>query len=91
MRRIDELHLNYPFASSRMLRDMLGSVSLAAVEVTIPGVVTTSQRPGAPQEARRWEAFSGSGHPIDAGGSTAVERLFLGSRGIPGNDLECVP
>ena len=24
MRRIDELHLNYPFAGSRMLRDMLG-------------------------------------------------------------------
>jgi putative transposase len=23
MRRIDELHLNYPFAGSRMLRDML--------------------------------------------------------------------
>ena len=24
MRRIDELHLNYPFAGARMLRDMLG-------------------------------------------------------------------
>ena len=36
MRRIDELHLNYPFASSRMLRDMFGSVSLAAVEATTP-------------------------------------------------------
>ena len=24
MRRIDELHLDYPFAGSRMLRDMLG-------------------------------------------------------------------
>ena len=23
MRRIDELHLNYPFAGSRMLRDLL--------------------------------------------------------------------
>lgn len=23
MRRIDELHLNYPFAGARMLRDML--------------------------------------------------------------------
>jgi putative transposase len=25
MRRIDELHLDYPFAGSRMLRDLLGS------------------------------------------------------------------
>lgn len=25
MRRIDELHLNYPFAGSRMLRDLLGA------------------------------------------------------------------
>ena len=25
MRRIDELHMTYPFASSRMLRDLLGS------------------------------------------------------------------
>ena len=25
MRRIDELHLNYPFAGSRMLRDLLGN------------------------------------------------------------------
>ena len=24
MRRFDELHLNYPFAGARMLRDMLG-------------------------------------------------------------------
>jgi len=24
MRRIDELHLNYPFAGARMLRDLLG-------------------------------------------------------------------
>jgi len=30
MRRIDELHLNYPFAGSRMLRDML---SLQGLEV----------------------------------------------------------
>ena len=25
MRRIDELHLNFPFAGSRMLRDLLGA------------------------------------------------------------------
>ena len=25
MRRIDELHLSYPFAGSRMLRDLLGA------------------------------------------------------------------
>ena len=30
MRRIDELHMNYPFAGSRMLRDML---SLQGLEV----------------------------------------------------------
>jgi putative transposase len=29
MRRIDELHLNYPFAGSRMLRDLLGQQGLA--------------------------------------------------------------
>ena len=29
MRRIDELHLNYPFAGTRMLRDMLGLEGLA--------------------------------------------------------------
>jgi len=28
MRRIDELHLNYPFAGSRMLRDLLGHQDL---------------------------------------------------------------
>ena len=28
MRRIDELHLNYPFAGSRMLRDMLSRQGL---------------------------------------------------------------
>ena len=25
MRRLDELHLDYPFAGSRMLRDLLGA------------------------------------------------------------------
>jgi putative transposase len=29
MRRIDELHLAYPFAGSRMLRDLLGSEGMA--------------------------------------------------------------
>ena len=29
MRRIDELHLDYPFAGSRMLRDMLGAEGIA--------------------------------------------------------------
>jgi putative transposase len=28
MRRIDELHMNYPFAGSRMLRDMLSHQGL---------------------------------------------------------------
>ena len=30
MQRIDELHLNYPFAGSRMLRDLLRHQSLVA-------------------------------------------------------------
>jgi putative transposase len=29
MRRIDELHLNYPFAGSRMLRDLLRLIGIA--------------------------------------------------------------
>ena len=29
LRRIDELHLNYPFAGSRMLRDMLRAQGVA--------------------------------------------------------------
>ena len=29
LRRIDELHLNYPFAGSRMLRDMLRAEGVA--------------------------------------------------------------
>ena len=34
MRRIDELHLNYPFAGSRMLRDLLGHQGWRWVAVT---------------------------------------------------------
>ena len=30
MRRLDELHLNYPFAGSRMLRDLLRQQGVAA-------------------------------------------------------------
>ena len=33
MRRIDELHLDYPFVGSRMLRDMLRSEGLVAGHV----------------------------------------------------------
>ena len=29
MRRIDELHLNYPFAGSRMLRDLLAGEGIS--------------------------------------------------------------
>jgi putative transposase len=43
MRRIDELHLNYPFAGSRMLRDML---SLQGLEVGWRHVGTLMRRMG---------------------------------------------
>jgi len=43
MRRIDELHLNYPFAGSRMLRDML---SLQGLEVGRRHVRTLMRRMG---------------------------------------------
>ena len=43
MRRIDELHLNYPFAGSRMLRDMLRR---EAVEIGRRRVATMMRRMG---------------------------------------------
>ena len=50
MRRIDELHLNFPFAGARMLRDML---KLEGVEVGRKHVRTLMDRMGvtcAPQK-----------------------------------------
>jgi len=43
MRRIDELHLDYPFAGSRMLRDLLGG---EGVEIGRQRVVTMMRRMG---------------------------------------------
>src|ERR1039457_361167 len=43
MRRIDELHMNYPFAGSRMLRDVL---SLQGLEVGRRHVRTLMRRMG---------------------------------------------
>jgi putative transposase len=43
MRRIDELHLNYPFAGSRMLRDLLGGES---IEIGRQHVATLMKRMG---------------------------------------------
>ena len=43
MRRIDELHLNYPFAGSRMLRDMLG---LKGIQVGRQHVATLMAKMG---------------------------------------------
>jgi putative transposase len=43
MRRIDELHLNYPFAGSRMLRDLLGA---EGVEIGRQRVATMMKRMG---------------------------------------------
>lgn len=46
MRRIDELHLEHPFAGSRMLRDMLGA------EGRKVGCGFRSNRPGIPISSR---------------------------------------
>jgi len=43
MRRIDELHLDYPFAGSRMLRDLLKG---EGVEIGRQGVITMMRRMG---------------------------------------------
>jgi putative transposase len=43
MRRIDELHLDYPFAGSRMLRDLLGG---EGVEIGRQRVITMMRRMG---------------------------------------------
>ena len=43
MRRLDELHLNYPFAGSRMLRDFLRA---EGVEIGRSRVVTLMRRVG---------------------------------------------
>ena len=36
MRRIDQLHLELPFAGARMLRDLLGGESIAAGRKRMP-------------------------------------------------------
>jgi putative transposase len=36
MRRIDELHLDYPFAGARMLRDLLGVKASGSAGCTCP-------------------------------------------------------
>ena len=63
MRRIDELHLNYPFAGSRMLRDMLrregqviGRKHVSTLMKTM-GIEALYRKPNA---SRRHAA-----HPID--------------------------
>ena len=39
MRRIDELHLNYPFAGSRMLRDLLRADSVMVGRELVTGLM----------------------------------------------------
>jgi putative transposase len=50
MRRIDELHLDYPFAGSRMLRDMLGR---EGVEIGRRRVAAMLKRTGIDAQYRR--------------------------------------
>jgi putative transposase len=62
MRRIDELHLNYPFAGSRMLRDMLSHQGL---EVGRRHVRTLMRRMGIEALYRKPNTSKpGSGHKI---------------------------
>jgi len=50
MRRIDELHLNYPFAGSRMLRDLLATEGIVVGRLHVAtlmnrmGIVATLRR-----------------------------------------------
>ncbi len=41
MRRIDELHLDYPFAGSRMLRDLLRGEGIAIGRERVAAMMTT--------------------------------------------------
>ena len=66
MRRIDELHLDYPFAGSRMMRDLLRD---RAGGLPTRLLVTHADRAGAPRRhdsATRWApgAMSGRGAAI---------------------------
>src|ERR1035438_6550236 len=62
MRRIDELHMNYPFAGSRMLRDLL---SLQGLEVGRRHVRTLMRRMGIETLYRRPNASKPApGHKI---------------------------
>jgi putative transposase len=62
MRRIDELHLNYPFASSRMLRDML---RLKGVKVGRQHVTTLMAKMGITAISRqRKTSAPHPAHPI---------------------------
>ena len=62
MRRIDELHLDYPFAGSRMLRDMLGR---EGVEIGRQRVSTMMKRMGIAAIYRRPDTSKpAAGHKI---------------------------
>ena len=62
LRRIDELHLNYPFAGSRMLRDLLGHQGL---EVGRRHIRTLMRRMGIEAIYRRPNTSKpGPGHRI---------------------------
>jgi putative transposase len=44
MRRIDELHLDYPFAGARMLRDLLNGEGIAIGRDRVVGMMTDGDR-----------------------------------------------
>jgi hypothetical protein len=56
MRQIDELHLNYPFAGSRMLRDLLGHQGLGWAAVS-RGAHRTRRNRRPAQTSSSWRAL----------------------------------
>jgi hypothetical protein len=52
MRRIDELHLEHPFAGSRMLRDMLACEALRGLFMSLKGGGISTMRTALPHEER---------------------------------------
>src|SRR5258707_2997388 len=65
MRRIDELHLNHPFAGSRMLRDLLGGEGLAIGRHRVAtllmrriGIAALYRRPNTSKPAPRHKIYT---------------------------------
>ena len=60
MRRLDELHLDYPFAGSRMLRDLLAHRGLAERPAARRHADEADGHRGALSQAQHLEARAGS-------------------------------